>query len=58
VLGVEVMERMKRVLGGDHPYTLKSMLSLAATYRDLGRLHDAEGLEAVVEENRNRRDGS
>ena len=55
---MEVMERMKRVLGGDHPYTLKSMLSLAATYRDLGRLHDAEGLEAVVEENRNRRDGS
>jgi len=30
--------------------------TLAATYRNLGRLNDAEALDAVVEENRNRRD--
>jgi len=29
-------------------------LSLASTYRELGRLNDAEALEAVVEENRER----
>ena len=45
---------MKRMNGDDHPDTLKSMSSLAATYRNFGRLNDAEALEAIVEESRRR----
>ena len=56
-LGVEVVEKRKRVLGDDHPDTLKSMLSLAATYRALDRLNDADALETVVEEHRKHREG-
>jgi len=47
---VEVMEKMKQVLGNDHPSTLKSMSNLAAMYRTLGRLNEAEALEAALEE--------
>jgi len=46
------------VNGEGHPDTLKSMSSLATTYRDLGRLNDAEALEKMVEEGRQQRDVS
>jgi len=45
-----VLERRKQVLRDGHPATLKSMLSLAAMYRNLGRLNDAEALDAEVTE--------
>ena len=38
------MEKTKRVLGSDHHWTLDNMANLANTYRDLGRLKDAEAL--------------
>lgn len=50
VLQEAVKERRKRVLGDDHPDTLKSMECLATTYKDLGRLNDAGALEAVLAE--------
>ena len=44
-----VLQKRRRVLGDNHLDTLKSMSSLAFSYRALGRLNDAEALEAVVE---------
>ena len=40
-----VMEKRKELLGENHPDTLVSMENLAMTYRDQGRLKDAEVLE-------------
>ena len=38
------METSKTVLGPDHPDTLSSMANLASTYRNQGRLTEAEKL--------------
>jgi hypothetical protein len=35
------MEKMKRVIGDDHPDTLRTMVNLAVTYKKLGRWKDA-----------------
>ena len=51
-LQVVVMEKMKRLLGNDHPDTLTSMNNLASTYMEQGRWKDAEVLEVVVMEKR------
>jgi hypothetical protein len=44
------MEMTKRVLGDEHPNTLSSIANLAATYRNQGRLKDAEELQVQVME--------
>jgi hypothetical protein len=49
VLYVAVMEKMKRVLGDDHPTTVTSMGNLVSTYWNEGRWNDAEMLYVVVE---------
>ncbi|KAJ7813412.1 P-loop containing nucleoside triphosphate hydrolase protein [Mycena olivaceomarginata] len=51
-LDLVVMEMRKHVLGEEHPDTLTSMASLAATYRKQGRWKDAETLQVVVMEKR------
>ncbi|KAK7052619.1 FabD/lysophospholipase-like protein [Favolaschia claudopus] len=48
VLRVAIVERRKEELGNEHPDTLMSMASLAATYSELGRWSDAESLEVAV----------
>ena len=53
-LQVQVMQTMKRVLTDEHPDTLTSMASLAATYREQGRWKEAEELEVQVLETRKR----
>ncbi len=40
------MEMRMRVLGTKHPETLTSMNNLASTYRNQGRLKEAEELQA------------
>ena len=49
VLGVVLLEKMKRLLGDDHPDTLSCMRNLAYTYRNQGRWKDTEVLEVVME---------
>jgi Tetratricopeptide repeat len=44
------MEARKKKLGEDHPSTLTSMANLASTYRDQGRLDEAEELGVQVME--------
>ena len=47
-LGIQVFDMRKRLLGAEHPDTLKSMASLARMYADRGNLKDAEQLEVQV----------
>jgi hypothetical protein len=47
---VVVMEKRKRLLGDDHPDTLRSMASLAVTYGNQGRWDDAATLGVMVVE--------
>jgi hypothetical protein len=47
-LEVQVLDMRKKVLGAEHPDTLKSMANLASTYADRGNLNDAEQLEVQV----------
>jgi tetratricopeptide (TPR) repeat protein len=49
-LNVQVMETRKRVLGEEHPDTLRSMGNLASTYQNQGRWKEAEELEVQVME--------
>ena len=51
-LEVMAMEKMKLVLGDDHPKTLTSMDQLAGTYWEEGRWSDAEVLQVIVLEKR------
>ena len=46
------MEKMKQVLGDNHPDTLMSMANLASTYRNQGHWKEAEMLQVVVMEKR------
>ena len=43
-LGVQVLDMRKRVLGVEHPDTMKSMDNLARTYSKKGYLKEAEQL--------------
>ena len=43
-----VVEEKKQVLGAEQSHTLNAMYQLAATYRDKGRLDDAEELLVLV----------
>ena len=36
-LEVQVMDMNKKLLGAEHPHTLKSMANLSRTYSDLGK---------------------
>jgi tetratricopeptide (TPR) repeat protein len=47
-LEVQVMQRSKRVLGGEHPDTLNSMHNLASTYSNQGRWKEAVELRMQV----------
>ncbi|KAF8541462.1 hypothetical protein BDD12DRAFT_829275 [Trichophaea hybrida] len=47
-LEVQVIEVRKRVLGAEHPGTLKSMGNLASTYSGQGKFGEAEQLEVQV----------
>ena len=49
-----VMETRKRVLGQEHPDSLRSMANLASTYWNRGRWKEAEELEVLVMETRKR----
>ena len=51
-LQMVAMEKRRHILGDEHPDTLTSMGSLAATYRNQGRWKEAEALEVVVMEKR------
>ena len=43
-----VMETRKRLLGEEHPSSLRSMAKLASTYRKQGRWKEAEDLDVLV----------
>jgi hypothetical protein len=45
---VQVLQTWKIVLGPEHPDTLTGMANLACTYRNQGRLTEAEQLEVQV----------
>jgi tetratricopeptide (TPR) repeat protein len=47
-LEVQVLEMSKKLLGAEHPDTLRSMGNLARTYADQGKLNEAEQLENQV----------
>ena len=47
-LGVQVLDMRKKLLGAEHPDTLKGMGTLAKEYRNLGKLNEAEQLEVQV----------
>jgi tetratricopeptide (TPR) repeat protein len=47
-LQVQVVQRKKRVLGDEHPFTLTSMANLALTFRNQGRWKEAEELQVQV----------
>lgn len=47
---VELVENGKQLMGEDHPDTLTCMAHLASTYKELGRLNEAEALELEVME--------
>ena len=48
-LHVLVMETSMRVLGEEHPDSLRSMTNLAFTYRSQSRWKEAEELELLIE---------
>ena len=52
-LELRVMEVMRRVLGDEHPNTLKSVGNLVDTYRHQGRWKEAEELALQVLEKQN-----
>src|SRR5277367_132783 len=47
-LRIQVRDMRKKLLGAEHPATLRSMANLACTYRDQGRWNEAEQLEVQV----------
>ncbi|KAJ6535373.1 hypothetical protein DFH09DRAFT_1404452 [Mycena vulgaris] len=47
-LHVIVVERRRRILGGEHPDTLSAMNNLANTYSELGQSQEAEQLQVEV----------
>ena len=51
-LGLKALEAKRRLLGNDHPGTLRAMGNLASTCRDQGQLTQAEELELEVLEAR------
>ncbi|KAI9775398.1 MAG: hypothetical protein M1839_001253 [Geoglossum umbratile] len=53
-LGAQATEVGKRILGLEHPDTLRGMANLASTYRHQGRLEEAEELGVQVTEARKR----
>jgi len=48
------MKKRKRLLGDDHPDTQTAIGDLALTYKEQGRLKDAEALEVFVVDKRKR----
>ena len=54
ILQIKVLDTRNRILGGEHPDTIKAMASLASTNRGLGKYTEAEKLEIQVLDARNR----
>ncbi|KAJ7027736.1 hypothetical protein C8F04DRAFT_1121605 [Mycena alexandri] len=46
-LQTEVMEKFRTILGDEHPHAVLSIKSLASTYCALGKVAEAEELEAL-----------
>ena len=46
------VEMRKKLIGAEHPDTLRSMTNLAVTYREQGRWNEAEQLQVQVVEMR------
>ena len=53
-LKVQVLDARNRILGVEHPDTIRAMASLAATHHDLGKYNVAEKLKIQVLDARNR----
>ena len=53
-LQIKVLDTRNRILGVEHPDTIRAMASLASTNRDLGKYIEAEKLEIQVLQVRNR----
>jgi hypothetical protein len=53
-LEAQALEARRRVLGAEHPDTLKSISNLALIYQDQGRLEEAELLRVQELETRKR----
>ena len=47
-LGAQVLAMMKKLLGAEHPHTIRTMGNLASTYQRQGKLNEAMQLEAQV----------
>ena len=54
ILGNKVLHTRKRILGIEHPDTIKAMANLAVTYQYLAKYIEAEKLETQVLDARNR----
>ena len=50
----QVLEATKRILGSEHPDTIRALGNLASTYGSLGRYIEAEELKKQVLDARNR----
>ena len=50
----KVLETRRKILGVEHPETIRAMANLAATYHYLGKYTDAEKLQIQVLDARNR----
>ena len=53
-LEMQVLDVGKRILGVEHPDTIRATANIAATYRNLGKYTEAEKLEIQVLDARNR----
>jgi hypothetical protein len=51
---MQVLDARNRILGVEHPDTIRAMANLAATYQNLGKYTEAEKLEMQVLDARNR----
>ena len=54
ILDSEVLDTRNRILGPEHPDTIRAMLNLAVTYKNLGKYVEAEKLEIHVLDASNR----
>ncbi|KAJ7495014.1 kinase-like domain-containing protein [Mycena latifolia] len=57
-LAVELVDKQTQILGADHPDTLRSVFTLAATYADTGEYRKAQELTVAVMQRRARVLGS
>ena len=53
-MGMQVLDARNRILGLEHPSTIRAMGNLAVTYKHLGKYTRAEKLEMQVLDARNK----